>query len=828
MNDVLRIALCQLECHPSFFIDKLAINEEPFIPEKTDFSLSSLSGSGLPGVIDLKNSNKTKYLNWQLKRIAGILSHPLLNDDVPCLLSFPEGSIPFQALPIIADYSSKAESVVIAGTHGIQNTVDARRVYRSLNREKSIYREKPSEGQVSFVFVGSKIYSRNKSYPSIFELTDISETTNPPMKLYPYIAELKNLSFRFLPLVCSEALQNPNVHGDFQVANIISYAPKPEFFDPYIDTQSQLSRICTFLNDGRYGCSGIMFPLDRRHNSWFFNAPLRGRLPKGDCLLIIDISLNNIAPKAGVVNPGKNYEIKKLCSIVYEESSLPNLNVAKELAEIGNLQQAEARYSRLSKLLRRGPSDPCQKARIEYLCELSRNGLDHRGYWERYGEDIFLGQEGLIELEGNLASNCYNCLLPLILKSDIDPETEKNLKLFVKKCDEKKIDASQIEDATCETESPLREDTIDRDTECNRILSFFDSATEIGIQITGLMNIGKTSTISKSISQTGLKKILKIEISESSTIQFIYEKLIENPWHVTPPSDKEIFELLSNGVTKNKILEWDLIWFQDCENLLTGGNWRSDEIDVFFSSLINILTGNNTKVMFESTYELPIKTDDPSIIGKLRIKGIEKQLKEFGVALLNKQLRRLDFSPSDLNQSDKERIINRLGGHPLAIIYCADAIYEKGFTDVVEAMEKGSGFYQKVINKILQYVTLTSEQKLILQLLEGSDIDVHRDLLSSVCPFPVSDHLNSCKRSRGVSDQIQARSGGRLLNHALSIFSRTRKVDLDRSRQVSFKDRIRSTQRLPLSLCVPRLRFRHSTPKRKARSARLLVGSTPG
>ena len=51
----------------------------------------------------------------------------------------------------------------------------------------------------------------------------------------------------------------------------------------------------------------------------------------------------------------------------------------------------------------------------------------------------------------------------------------------------------------------------------------------------------------------------------------------------------------------------------------------------------------------------------------------------------------------------------------------------------------------------------------------------------------------------------------------------TGKVALAFKRQVSLSERIRSTHRLPFSLWVPRLRFRQSTPKRSARSARLLV-----
>jgi hypothetical protein len=49
----------------------------------------------------------------------------------------------------------------------------------------------------------------------------------------------------------------------------------------------------------------------------------------------------------------------------------------------------------------------------------------------------------------------------------------------------------------------------------------------------------------------------------------------------------------------------------------------------------------------------------------------------------------------------------------------------------------------------------------------------------------------------------------------------------DCSLQVCLTERILSTQRLPFSLAVPWERFRHSTPKRRIRSAWLVVGATP-
>jgi hypothetical protein len=75
---------------------------------------------------------------------------------------------------------------------------------------------------------------------------------------------------------------------------------------------------------------------------------------------------------------------------------------------------------------------------------------------------------------------------------------------------------------------------------------------------------------------------------------------------------------------------------------------------------------------------------------------------------------------------------------------------------------------------------------------------------------------------------IQLRSGLSPLNRYDTASTRMGNVGRPRMRHVCRNDKIRSTQRLPLSLHVPWLRLRHNTPNRWARSATLFVASTPG
>jgi hypothetical protein len=72
----------------------------------------------------------------------------------------------------------------------------------------------------------------------------------------------------------------------------------------------------------------------------------------------------------------------------------------------------------------------------------------------------------------------------------------------------------------------------------------------------------------------------------------------------------------------------------------------------------------------------------------------------------------------------------------------------------------------------------------------------------------------------------QDSAGGWPRKKLVSASTRTVEVDLARKRHVSRRDRMRSPQRLPCVLAVPRDRFRQSTPERKAR-LQSMEGSLP-
>ena len=151
MDGQVRVIICQLECHPAFYIDRTTFLEESFVPEDPRISLSMLSSIGVPRTVDLLSVTKKKYVKWHKERIRMLFSNPLFAENIPKLIILPEGSVPLEILPFIKEFSEKTDSIVVAGTHSIQDTIDAKNLYRSMGKGSLLGNKHSKLGQVSFI-----------------------------------------------------------------------------------------------------------------------------------------------------------------------------------------------------------------------------------------------------------------------------------------------------------------------------------------------------------------------------------------------------------------------------------------------------------------------------------------------------------------------------------------------------------------------------------------------------------------------------------------------------------------------------------------------------
>ena len=72
MDDTIRIAVCQLECHPAIIVGDRDYTREPFVPGRHDPSLADISRFAMD-VSPLQGSCSETYFLWHSKRILAVL-----------------------------------------------------------------------------------------------------------------------------------------------------------------------------------------------------------------------------------------------------------------------------------------------------------------------------------------------------------------------------------------------------------------------------------------------------------------------------------------------------------------------------------------------------------------------------------------------------------------------------------------------------------------------------------------------------------------------------------------------------------------------------------
>lgn len=171
MSEIIRLVVCQIECHPAFYRDRLAFMEEPFMPDSYESSLSYLGSLGIP-TTDMQELFKKEFVEWHKKRLEGLLTHPLLNEGVPCIIVFPEGSIPIDCLLMLSDFAKLTKATIVAGSHTVLDTVEAKQVYSALGKEEVFHHRHSHNHDVTFTFVQNQIHDVKKQGASPFDKVD--------------------------------------------------------------------------------------------------------------------------------------------------------------------------------------------------------------------------------------------------------------------------------------------------------------------------------------------------------------------------------------------------------------------------------------------------------------------------------------------------------------------------------------------------------------------------------------------------------------------------------------------------------------------------------
>ena len=202
----LRVAVCQLECHPAVVVGDHDYMAEPFISLGEAPLLAELSRHSLD-VADLQRVCRERYVEWHQRRLIEVLAWLQKLDPIPEIVVFPECSVPLEALFSMREFAVEHEVAVFAGTHTPRMTHHNAKQYKTLGIKKHALEGWGStlrhHAALLPVFCGQKSFFHLKQVPSIFERVDVSKNPQAPYDLGVIELPVRGKRIRVLPAVCA-------------------------------------------------------------------------------------------------------------------------------------------------------------------------------------------------------------------------------------------------------------------------------------------------------------------------------------------------------------------------------------------------------------------------------------------------------------------------------------------------------------------------------------------------------------------------------------------------------------------------------------------------
>jgi len=730
---VIRVALCQIECHPAIYSGHIAYPEEPFVPGPNSGSLSRLGTKGID-VGTLQTLCRVEYAAWQQARIQQIIDYLRSLHPAPDIVLFPEGALSPECLPAISAWSGESGATVLGGTHTPITTPSGLRHYSNIGVSAKERKRAARAPSVLPLFRNGKVVLISKQLSSPFERSDITATDPDVPKYKTYPIQTGNGKFHLLSLICIEALQLQQVEGAYEIVGVISYDARPEQFESFIDQQVRNRHVVLYCNDGHFGQSRLGVVHDNRMPSWLLDAMPRG-LPSGDAILVVDVDLSVKAIEVGTAQPSSAARIVKLSSITYEHSEAAL--ISQQLDVIHKLPSGSARAQALAQLLQNGFSNPLQQLRISHLRDIESRGTESTDWWNTIGSDCLVhGQADYPRLEGRLAAACRDELRKLLSAEAVRRDDVAQMFLsFYSECETR---ASRVDVPAPPTPSTESITVVDREAEARVVADFLDDRSATVLEVSGLPQIGKTSVIEKALAQAGVAPILRITLTATSSPDYLlYTLLQRGPGLPLPPYQNPV-EVARSASISTALRALRVIVIERAHFLLELGTWRDDNLGNVLTALIATAGEVNTKLVLETQRALPLDLENPGVRRLLRVSGFNKTLRIHGEALFDAQLRRVGLSPDVIQDVDRGAIVERLGGHPVAIALAADAYFEVGGDGVLNDLKQRRGFYLTFLQRLLRSLNLTDEDETILRMLALSRVPLDRSVIFAAVTFPAA------------------------------------------------------------------------------------------
>lgn len=737
----IRVALCQLECHPAISTSHLNYLNEPFVPEMGKPSLSLLSTKGLD-VVTIEALCREQYLKWHEARVASALAALAAFDPLPDIVLFPEGSLPIENLVSVGQWSATTGATVLAGSHSPRRSTKPMARYRELGLSKETLNRLFKYGETNTLPIirAGEVTLIPKRLASPFERSIISAPSGELPIVKPYLVQPSNI--RILPLICSEALQLHALTEVYDMVTIVAYDSRAGQFHAYIEQQVANGKPVALCNDGASGHSSVHTVIDRRTPDWMRDA-LPDGLPPGDAILVADLNLSVTAIEVGTAVPRQPLRLVALASITAEQSMAGN--VSATLREIRTRSEPSARAYELTALLERSAADPLQRIRIEHLRRLETEGVPSDVWWAVIGVDCIVpARQDLRQLEATLAATCSRELMSKTLSSPLalQGDTPSTIVSFLSECNRRAVPSNEgqaVSPLAISSEAPTA--IVDRDAEIREIHAFLDDPALVILELSGLQQIGKSAVLAKAFAESGIRSVLRIPLTETSSAEYIVHALLRSAAGSLGPQHEDPLELAKSSSMSEVLKTLQVVVLERSHLLLNRGAWRDELIPRVLDTIAQATGQTRCKLVFETRRQLPLTLSNPLVRKPLRVYGLDKSRSTYGVSLFDAQLRRAGLSPTHIGTADKAFIVNRLGGHPVAIALAADTAYEHGAAGMVEALKSHQGFFLNFVSRLIRSLELSDQDRILLEMLCLARVGVPRESLLRAADFPAGEAI---------------------------------------------------------------------------------------
>ncbi len=738
---MVRVCLCQLESHPAIYSGDVAYLEEPFVSPTSRVSLSGLSRQGFD-VDPMQKRVRDAYVAWSTARLRAIMSFLENIDPRPDVVLFPEGGVPIECLPVLQSWSSTSGATILGGTHTPLNTPEAARYYATVGIDgKRRKREVQGvSGCVLPLVRDGKISLLPKMMLSPFEKTDLVDNTEPkPVHRVYSINTRSQRRVQLLPLVCIEALRDPEAKSRYDLVGIVSYERKPNRFQSFIDQQVQNRKPVLYCNDGCFGGTRIGTVRDTRTASWLHDT-FRDGLPPGDSLLVVDLDLSVTTVQVGTSDPEVSTKLVALSSIVGEESSAHE--AARGLGEARRQSEGLPRATCLAEIATSEGLTELQRERLRYLEERERRGVPSADWWGALGKDCVIpGHGGLRELEGSLAAACCDHLGNLLVGARIG--TKDGDSVFVEFFRECKSRSSGSATAVTESVGAEAQSVVDREDETVRIAEFLDSGDSTVLEVSGLSQIGKSCVVKKALAQSGVGGVHRLRLTDTSSADYIIYELLRRRVGKPEPPYEDVREVVGGSAFERALQGLRVLVVEGAHHLVADGGWRDSDVGVTMECMVARAAELNFKIILETQRELPLDLDDPALRTRLRVRGLQKTQGRFGRAIFDAQLRRVGLTPDVIAEEEKIEIVEKLGGHPVAIALAADACYGEGGQAVVRDLRARRGAFWGFVQRLVRMLSLNDQDEIVLRSLTLARAAVPRGVVLAAAGFAAGPVLRN-------------------------------------------------------------------------------------